>query len=335
MKEKISIAMTTYNGEKYIIRQLNSIINQTLLPDEVIIFDDCSSDSTAELIKEFIKKNDLKNWFFIQNENNKGWKKNFIDAIKNTTGDIIFCADQDDIWINDKIEKMSEIIIKSNNIQCLAGRFQTINDNDENIEYNKFNVLGKNSGNIIFKDFSRDINKFHVYGCTLAFTKLIKEMLLEYNYASFPHDAQIWQLSTLMNGAYFYDRVVIKYRIHNTNSGGVSINDNIGKGDLKTRIQEVRNYGEWLKICINILKEYNVKDKEYKKYILNKSLIATKRREEFLMKKNMITFIKTLPYIRFYQSKKAFIGDICYAFSINRVSGSILWKFSNIKNRLI
>ena len=107
---KISVAMTTYNGEKYVTAQLYSVLNQSLKPDEVIICDDCSTDSTVSLINEFIEKNKLINFRLILNENNLGYIKNFRKAISLASGDIIFLCDQDAIWQEDKIKTMAELM---------------------------------------------------------------------------------------------------------------------------------------------------------------------------------------------------------------------------------
>lgn len=98
--------MTSYNGDKYIEEQLQSILDQTRCPDEVLVFDDVSTDHTVSIIKNFIERNNLKTWHLVENEKNLGWKLNFFEAIKRVTGDIIFFSDQDDIWMPDKIEKM-------------------------------------------------------------------------------------------------------------------------------------------------------------------------------------------------------------------------------------
>lgn len=65
---KISVIMATYNGEKYLEKQLISIANQTVQADEVLIFDDCSSDSTVEIIKDFIRNHRKKNWYVYVNK---------------------------------------------------------------------------------------------------------------------------------------------------------------------------------------------------------------------------------------------------------------------------
>jgi len=98
----ISIAMCTYNGEKYIQEQLDSILNQTYTNLEIIITDDRSSDNTLEIIKEYQEKDARIKLY--DNEKNLGFLKNFDKAISLCTGDYIALSDQDDIWKHNKLE---------------------------------------------------------------------------------------------------------------------------------------------------------------------------------------------------------------------------------------
>lgn len=98
----VSIAMCSYNGERFIKEQINSILNQTYENIELIIVDDCSKDKTVEIIQEYLNKdNRIK---FYKNENNIGFVKNFEKSISLCTGEYIALADQDDIWKNNKLE---------------------------------------------------------------------------------------------------------------------------------------------------------------------------------------------------------------------------------------
>lgn len=92
----ISVAMTTYNGEKYILDQLISLRDQTQKADEVVIVDDASLDKTAALIADFIKKNELSNWKLVINKTNKGWVQNFYYAISLTIGVSFLLEDKND-----------------------------------------------------------------------------------------------------------------------------------------------------------------------------------------------------------------------------------------------
>ena len=100
---KISVAMTTYNGSKYIIKQLDSLKNQSRKIDELVICDDCSTDNTVELVNDYIKSNNLEGWNIYSNENNLGFINNFKQAIKKLPVILFFSA----------IRMISGVLIKS------------------------------------------------------------------------------------------------------------------------------------------------------------------------------------------------------------------------------
>ena len=102
MSDRISIAMATFNGEKYLREQLDSIYSQTLLPYEIVAADDCSTDRTTEILEEYRIKKGLK---YLVNEHNIGVVKNFEKAISLCQGDYVALSDQDDIWFPEKLEK--------------------------------------------------------------------------------------------------------------------------------------------------------------------------------------------------------------------------------------
>ena len=123
---RISIAMTTYNGADYLLEQLESLRTQSLMADEVIIVDDCSTDNTVDLLNMYIQKYHLDNWILIKNSSNIGWRKNFRKALQKTTGDVVFLCDQDDIWNKDKISLMVKEFHKSPSIELLASNYEIL-----------------------------------------------------------------------------------------------------------------------------------------------------------------------------------------------------------------
>jgi len=104
-KQRVSIAMCTYNGARHIQEQLDSIAAQTRLPDELVVCDDIASDSTVEIVKSFISKVSFPVRLYI-NEENLGIWKNKEKAISLCTGDVIFLSDWDDVWKPNKIDKI-------------------------------------------------------------------------------------------------------------------------------------------------------------------------------------------------------------------------------------
>jgi glycosyltransferase involved in cell wall biosynthesis len=98
---KISVALASCNGGNYLKEQLESIFNQSLLPNEVIVCDDCSTDNSIEILNDYKEKHSLK--YYI-NKKNLGFVKNFEKAISICSGDYIALSDQDDVWLPKKIE---------------------------------------------------------------------------------------------------------------------------------------------------------------------------------------------------------------------------------------
>ena len=101
----ISIVIAAYNGEKYILRQLDSLFRQTLLPDEIVICDDSPGDALALLVQEKAKTAPCEIRFF-KNPRQLGPAKNFEKGLSLCTSDILFLCDQDDVWKEDKVEKL-------------------------------------------------------------------------------------------------------------------------------------------------------------------------------------------------------------------------------------
>lgn len=107
-KPKVSVVVATYNGAKYLRQQLDSIISQTYPLHEIIIQDDCSTDSTVDICCQYEAEH--ANVHFFRNATNIGFNKNFETACMRTSGDFVALSDQDDVWYPDKIEKQVEAI---------------------------------------------------------------------------------------------------------------------------------------------------------------------------------------------------------------------------------
>ena len=99
---KISVAMCTYNGARFLSAQLDSILRQSIPVFEIIIVDDRSSDNTLDILKKYA--HDYDNIRYYVNEHNLGFVNNFSSAISKTSGDYVALADQDDVWTDDHLE---------------------------------------------------------------------------------------------------------------------------------------------------------------------------------------------------------------------------------------
>lgn len=247
----ISVAMTVFNGQKYLSEQLKSILMQTISADEVILVDDCSSDNSVFIIKEFINENNLVNWKLIELFENSGYKKSFNRAIEETNGDIIFLCDHDDIWLPKKIEIMSNVMKKTKGLLALNSSFIKVNHNNEIIKekklpyYSNNNLIRKKIKNMdCVKIDSMMVSTYNISpGCTLAFKSDLKPSLkmLDYDETNLSHDWKINFIASLYNGLYYLNVETIRYRLHDSNTLGLKrvymIKDRIGgcKESIKDR----------------------------------------------------------------------------------------------------
>lgn len=225
---KISVAMTTYNGSKYIIKQLDSLKNQSRKINELVICDDCSTDNTVELVNDYIKSNNLEGWNIYSNENNIGFINNFKQAIKKTTGDIIFLCDQDDEWCVNKISTMNDIIEKNNQVKLLSCSLAFIDENckpytPSNIPSWYQKMISTSPEEITPIDFISICNTNFAPGCTMCFTREIcdKYCNMDYEY-ELPHDWLLALIASVDNGYFHLNKPLINYRIHSSNAIGVS-----------------------------------------------------------------------------------------------------------------
>ncbi|MEO8253412.1 MAG: glycosyltransferase family 2 protein [Flavobacterium sp.] len=207
----ISVCIATYNGQKYIKEQLDSILIQLKEEDEVIISDDGSTDNTIDIIKEINDKRII----VIKNNLKKGVNHNFQNALNNAKGDFVFLSDQDDIWMPNKIE----VCVKELNSYDLVVTNCSVIDEHKNIlHYSYFDLV--KSGKGFFKNFYKST----YLGCCLAFKKEVIEKVLP-----MPEDLLLFHdwwfgfISELCFKVKFIDVPCIYYRRHGeTNSNTLS-----------------------------------------------------------------------------------------------------------------
>lgn len=126
----ISVAMCTFNGSKFLRAQLESIAAQHTRPDEVVICDDGSSDSSVKIINEFARTARFRVRVVI-NEKNLGSTKNFEQAISLCSGEIVALADQDDIWYPHKLERLEEAFLQSDGVVAAFSDADLIDDDSK------------------------------------------------------------------------------------------------------------------------------------------------------------------------------------------------------------
>lgn len=118
-KTKISIAMATYNGSKFLFEQLESFSKQTRQPDELVVCDDGSTDQTLEILYKFQEDAPFE-VKILKNSENLGVGRNFAKALSHCSGDILFMSDQDDFWFESKLERIQDILTRNSRIQVIC-----------------------------------------------------------------------------------------------------------------------------------------------------------------------------------------------------------------------
>ena len=213
-KLKISVCIATYNGEKYILKQLMSILSQLKLDDEVIISDDGSNDRTKEIIRSL---NDSR-IILIDNIYKKGYTNNFLNALEKASGDIIFISDQDDIWVNNKVEYCLNLLCDSFFVVSNA----IVIDSEENIINNSFFSISKP-----FKSRLGNLYRFSYLGCCMCFRKEVLELAIPFpkNQKLCTHDNWLFLIGIFYFKIKITNVPLVLYRRHgnNTSSGAEQI----------------------------------------------------------------------------------------------------------------
>lgn len=216
----ISVVISIYNGELFVSEQLKSILSQTLLPNEIVIINDNSSDKSIKMTRKILNTN-IKvlsgeiNFEIINNTTNIGSTKSFLKGIKRCHGTHIFLSDQDDIWEKDKIHKM---IQKSKNLKpnipgLVCSDLSLIDNNG-----NPLNKTYKTEWNINFDhiNFNKSLFFNQIPGCSMMINLEMKKALLQFsNNCSYKyHDHLITLLASMHENIVFEDRPLIKWRVH-------------------------------------------------------------------------------------------------------------------------
>lgn len=220
----ISVAMTTYNGEAYLLPQLQSLLNQTRQADEVVICDDRSEDATVSLIRSFIEEHGLSHWRLIENRRNLGYIHNFRKAMMETTGDLVFLCDQDDIWAEDKIRILQQQMEENPQIDALVSGYSLIDgagkplQSDEKHFYTPepgANLLSPvKSGRVLYRNMAQ--------GCTGVYRRSLLERYVGCdNTTALAHDWALHFLAYERNALYFWNQELVLYRIHSKNTTGI------------------------------------------------------------------------------------------------------------------
>lgn len=297
---KVSVAMTTYNGEKYLIEQLDSIRNQTRPVDEVVILDDISKDNTVALAREYIEKNGLtETWSITQNEKNLGYADNFCSAIEKTSGELIFFCDQDDIWIEDRVEKMVAVMEKNPAVMMLGSEFEPFACSEDAPSIDKKVLAGfHGDGSLEKVEFNAKNVFIGSEGCTMCIRREFFERTKSFRFAGWAHDEYVWKLSLCEDGCYILHEKTLMRRMHSSNVSKRKMRD-LGKRVIFFETL-IKSHEHTLKYA----KHVGLDEKKCKQ--LSRNVKATRLRVDMMKRKKLFNIIPLiLFYSDCYHSKKS------------------------------
>lgn len=222
MQEIVDVLLPTYNGEKYIKEQIDSILNQTHQNIRLIVSDDCSKDNTPQILKEYEQKDDRVE-VYIQDEN-LGVVKNIEFLLKKVKNEFYMLSDQDDVWLPKKIEKSLEKL-KEENADLVFGDLEVVDENLNTIypSFGDFMLLNRK-----IKKYINSYRVNYLYNCVTGCTILSKKNTID-KIIPIPskskyliHDYWIGIVVALNGKMAYMTEKYIKYRQHGNNQIGTN-----------------------------------------------------------------------------------------------------------------
>lgn len=207
-RPSVSVALAAYNGEKYLHRQIQSILEQFNEEDELVISLDPSQDQSEDVILSFQDPR-IK---LIQGPG-KGLIKNFENALLHTSNEVIFLADQDDVWHPDKIQSILE---KLKDSILVIHDCRIVDECGKEIEHSFMRFHHSKPG------FLRNIIRNSYIGCCMAFKKELKQYILPFPERIPMHDQWIGLIAERKGNVYWDETILMDYVRHSKNASSLS-----------------------------------------------------------------------------------------------------------------
>lgn len=224
---RLSVAMCTYNGAKYVEKQLQSILCQDLPIDEIVVCDDCSKDDTIGIVERVALDHPEVKWNIQVNSPNLGVVRNFEKAINLCTGDIVFLSDQDDIWHSNKTSIIADYFEANQDVTAVFTDANLVGKDGQLVtDYSMLDSVFLLPNIKLWEDgFQFELlNVWNVAtGATMAFRKSFRSQFLPFIIApeGLLHDNQIARVACRSNSLGIIKQRLIDYRQHGGNTVGV------------------------------------------------------------------------------------------------------------------
>lgn len=279
---QIDILLATYNGEKYLKCQLDSILNQTHKNIRLLINDDCSTDNTRAILKEYEEKDDRIKVKY--NEKNLGYVKNFEDLLKRVENKYFALSDQDDFWKEEKIEKSLNKLLEED-ADLVFTDLEPVDEKLNTITPSMVRFMQMDKNIKKHQDYKSVFLRNCVTGCTILSKKeLINEYIPIPTKEPMVHDWWMALIISQIGKITFLDEPTIKYRQHGNNQLGIY--------GMKNYIQDFDEYRE---------KYIQLKLDQFNLYVENEQFF--KNKELITLSKNAIKYLEDIRVKRYFNFK--------------------------------
>jgi glycosyltransferase involved in cell wall biosynthesis len=305
---KVSVALPTYNGEEYLEEQLESILNQTKVPDEIVIRDDCSGDGTCSILREYEDKYP-EIIDFQRNKENLGVKDNFEKCISQCSGDLIAPSDQDDIWKEDKIQKLVRLFQDNRELDFAFHNTRIVSKEleEKDTYWDRYpeDIRGIESN----EDLLEHLLWFNfIQGCSMIFTDKFKDKVFPID-SELTYDHHIAMNSALKANFRQFDECLLCYRQHEEQDQGPPQ----GSGGIRYNVS---------RLISGIMRDENTFEKEVKKIQAARHLctsVEVSRISEESLSKILEENKERLEYLE--NRKKIYSNEISFLESLRLVKG--------------
>jgi glycosyltransferase involved in cell wall biosynthesis len=252
---KISVAMCTYDGERFLREQLASIAAQERAPDELVVCDDRSKDSTCEIVREFAATAPFSVRLHV-NERNLGSTKNFERAITLCGGDVIALSDQDDVWVESKLRRVEERFEAEPGAGLVFTDAEVVDEHLRPLGYRLWESVGFDAAHQRLVRGGRALDVllpgWTVTGATLAFRSAYKNLVLEIpDDLALIHDGWIALMIASVAEVSFVEEPLVKYRQHSRQQIGARerrAREAAGASGVKEAMRRPNSYEEMIAI---------------------------------------------------------------------------------------
>lgn len=297
-----TIVMAMYNGSKYLIEQLDSLLNQSYQPERVFISDDGSNDGSIELVEEYIKSHRLEEkWTCKKNTKNLGYADNFWYATREVETDVFFFCDQDDIWKKNKIETMVKVFEENEQVKVLGSGYTAFTDTGEPYKDTALTQVSS-TGELEKVGLNHKTIFIGCEGCTMAIRTSFLEEIAPYHYERAPHDEFVWKAALCVDGCYVLHESLMLRRFHANNVTNNKMHDK----ETRIRFLELllkSHYAMQKFAYASALDQHGMN-------LIQENIDSVNLRIKLLKEKKLInTVLLLLKYRNNYHSKKALLVE--------------------------